>query len=151
MNYWLLKSEPDVYSIGDLARDGQTCWEGVRNYQARNFMRDQMAVGDLALFYHSNAKPPGVAGIAKVCKSAYPDHFSWDPESKYFDPKSTPDNPRWMMVDVEHVDIFPELVSLPTLREQPELATMRLLQKGSRLSVLPITKAEFEHICQLGR
>ena len=151
MTYWLLKSEPDVYSIGDLARDGQTCWEGVRNYQARNFMRDQMAVGDLALFYHSNAKPPGVAGIAKVCKPAYPDHFSWDPESKYFDPKSTPENPRWMMVDVEHVETFPELVSLPTLREQPELATMRLLQKGSRLSVLPITKAEFKHICQLGR
>ena len=111
--YWLMKSEEDVYSIEDLERDGTTCWEGVRNYEARNLMRDGMKEGDLALFYHSNATPPGVAGIARITREAYPDHFAFDPKSNYFDAKSDPDAPRWLMVDVGFVERFPEKVSSP--------------------------------------
>ncbi|QVL56306.1 MAG: EVE domain-containing protein [Simkaniaceae bacterium] len=150
MQYWLIKSEPTTYSIDDLQRLTQDHWEGVRNYQARNFMRDEMKVGDLALFYHSNTTPPGVVGVAKVCREAHPDFTAWDPESKYFDPKSSPDNPRWMMVDVEFVEKFPRLISLEELRDYPELEAMVLLQKGSRLSVQRATKEEFTFIRKLG-
>lgn len=149
--YWLMKSEPDVYSIDDLQDEGTTYWEGVRNYQARNFMRDDMKQGDLVLFYHSNAKPPGVAGIARVVRETYPDHFSWDPSSHYFDPKSSPDNPRWVMVDVEFVEKFNDLVSLQELKEHPDLEGLMVTKRGVRLSVQPVEKTHFDRIVELGR
>lgn len=151
MNYWLMKSEPTVFSWQELkqAPNQTTCWEGVRNYQARNFMRDQMAIGDQVLFYHSNAKPPGIMGVAEVVKSAYPDHFAWDTNSKYFDPKSSPENPIWVMVDIQYrYDIEPA-ITLPQLRQVAGLETMILLQKGSRLSVHPVTPAEWGIIMEL--
>ncbi len=146
---WLMKSEPDVYSIADLERDGSTCWEGVRNYQARNLMRD-MQVGDRVLFYHSNAKPPGVVGLARVSRLAYPDHFSWEKGHKYFDPKSTPESPRWWMVDVEYVDTLPRLVSLNELKEDPGLEDM-VVTRRSRLSVQPVTDDEYDIVVRMGR
>ena len=148
-NYWLIKSEPDVYSIHDLERDGHTHWEGVRNYQARNFMRDAMNIGDEVLFYHSNADPTGVAGLARVARAAYPDRSALDPQSHYFDPKATEADPRWVMVDVEFVEAFPQVVPLSTLRDTPALAAMPLLNR-SRLSVQPVTEHEFEVIRGLG-
>ncbi len=148
--YWLMKSEPDVYSIEDLERDGKTHWDGVRNYQARNFMRDRMRVGDGVLFYHSNAKPPGVAGLARVCKEGYPDHTAFDSKDPHFDPKSNPADPRWFMVDVEFVEKFPELLPLGDLRDVDGLEEM-VLFKRSRLSVQPVTKEEFGIIRKLGR
>lgn len=141
-----MKSEPEVYSIDDLASDGSTHWDGIRNYQARNTMRDDMQVGDMVLFYHSNAKPPGIAGIARVCKPAYPDHTQFDPDSKYFDAKSDPENPRWLMVDIEFVAKLPELIPLDRLRDDPALEGMPLLQKGQRLSVQPVHPEHFQHI-----
>lgn len=149
--YWLMKSEPDVYSIHDLEKEGSCFWEGVRNYQARNFMRDEMRVGDEVLFYHSNTKPPGIVGIARVCKEAYPDHTSWDPQAKYFDPKSDPQNPRWYMVDVEFVEAFSGTVSLQDLKIHEDLADMWVLRKGMRLSIQPVEKAHFTKIVKLGR
>ncbi|UCG85090.1 MAG: EVE domain-containing protein [Gemmatimonadota bacterium] len=149
MNYWLMKSEPDVYSIDDLARDGSTHWEGVRNYSARNNMR-KMELGDLVLFYHSNAKPPGVAGIARVVKTAYPDPHQWDRNSKYHDPKSTKDDPRWSMVDVEFVEQFAELVPLDRIKATMGLENM-VLVKRSRLSVQPVTPQEFAIVKRLGK
>ena len=146
---WLMKSEPDVYSIADLERDGSTCWEGVRNYQARNLMRD-IQVGDRVLFYHSNAKPPGVVGLARVSRLAYPDHFSWEKGHKYFDPKSTPESPRWWMVDVEYVDTLPRLVSLNELKEDPGLEDM-VVTRRSRLSVQPVTDDEYDIVVRMGR
>ncbi len=146
-----MKSEPDVYSIDDLERDGSTHWDGIRNYQARNTMRDDMQIDDMVLFYHSNAKPPGVAGVAKVCKTAYPDHTQFDAKSKYFDGKSDPDDPRWLMVDIEHVETFPTLIGLDRLRQEPALDGMPVLQKGQRLSVQPVEKHQFEHILGLAR
>jgi len=148
--YWLVKSEPDVYSIEDLERDGRTHWEGVRNYQARNFLRE-MKRGDRVLFYHSSTTPPGVAGIAEVVREAYPDPTAWDPKSDYHDPASTPENPRWFMVDVGFVERFPEPVPLPLLKEQEALEGMELLRKGSRLSVQPVSKEHFDHVVALGR
>lgn len=148
--YWLMKSEPNTYSIDDLARDGRTHWDGVRNYQARNFMRDEMKVGDGVLFYHSNANPPGVAGIARVVREGYPDHTAQDPNSKYFDPKASPEDPRWFMVDIEFVEKFDELVPLETLRQTPGLEEM-LVTKKSRLSVQPVRPEEFEIVVGLGR
>ena len=148
--YWLVKSEPDVYSIGDLEKDGSTSWEGVRNYQARNFMQE-MKKGDRLLFYHSNAEPPGVAGIAEVVREAYPDAFAWDPKSKYHDPASTPEKPRWFMVDVGFVERFATFVPLPLLKDRPELEGMEVLRKGSRLSVQPVSKEHFELVVKLGR
>lgn len=145
-----MKSEPDVYSIDDLQRDGTESWEGVRNYQARNFMRD-MAVGDLALFYHSNAKPPGIAGLARICREAYPDDTQFDPKSQYFDPKSKKDEPRWSMVDVEFVEKFNELLSLQTLKDTGALEGMRVIQKGSRLSVQPVDLAHFKKVLKLAK
>lgn len=145
MRYWLMKSEPDAYSLADLERDDVTHWDGVRNYQARNLMRDEMTVGDRVLFYHSNAKPPGVVGIAEVASEAYPDHTAFDPGSHYFDPTSDPDDPRWLMVDVRFVARLPRMVSLPELRTYPELEGMVLLNR-SRLSVQPVTEEEFRFI-----
>ncbi len=149
--YWLMKSEPDVYSISDLEREGRAEWDGVRNYQARNFMRDDMKVGDGVLFYHSNAKPPGVAGVARVCRTGYPDHTALDPQSDYHDPKATDDNPRWYMVDVEFVEKFPELVALDTLKQTAGLEAMMVTKRGMRLSVQPVTRQEFDIVLKLGR
>lgn len=152
MQYWLMKSEPDVFSLQDLKNlpDQREPWDGVRNYQARNFMRDEMRKGDLVLFYHSNCKEIGVAGIAKVSKESFPDFTSWDKSSKYFDPKSTPENPRWFMVEVEFVKEFSRTVTLSEMKEAPELKNMRLVQKGNRLSIMPVNKKEFEFIEKLG-
>ena len=145
MQYWLMKSEPGDYSIDDLESDGTTYWDGVRNYQARNLMRDEMAVGDRVLFYHSNAKPPAVVGLAEVARTAYPDHTQFDPDDSHFDPKSDPDNPRWIMVDVKFVEKLPREVGLPELKEYSELEDMVLLNR-SRLSVQPVTKKHFDFI-----
>ncbi|HYD33995.1 MAG TPA: EVE domain-containing protein [Methylophilaceae bacterium] len=147
MRYWLMKSEPADVSIDDLANlPGQTVdWYGVRNYQARNFMRDQMKLGDQAFFYHSNCDVPGIAGIVEISKLAYPDRTQFDPKHKYFDPKSTPDNPRWMNVDVKLVRKT-RLLSLQELRSYPELTHMRTLQKGNRLSITPVDPREWEFI-----
>ena len=146
--YWLMKSEPDVFSIDDLkGRPKKTePWDGVRNYQARNFMRDEMRIGDMILFYHSNCKPPGIAGLAKVVKEAYPDHTAFDKKSKYFDPKSNPENPRWMMVDVQYVKKFKDVISLDELKRHANLKDMAVLRKGNRLSITPVAKEEFEFI-----
>ena len=148
--HWLMKSEPDSYSIDDLQRDGRTSWEGVRNYQARNYMRDDMKPGDEVLYYHSGANPPGVAGIARVARAAYPDPSALDPDSHYFDPKSSADDPRWYMVDIEFVERFPNFVPLPTLHDTAGLEEM-LVNKKSRLSVQPVAKSEFEIVRTLGR
>ena len=148
--YWLMKSEPYVYSIDDLERDGSTCWEGVRNYGARNRMRD-MKVGDEVLFYHSNAKPPGVVGISRVCREAYPDHYAFDKKHKYFDAKSDPDNPRWYMVDIEFVskiDDVEEPLSLNDIKADDKLSDMELVRYG-RLSVQSVKKAEFDRVKKL--
>ena len=148
--FWLMKSEPDAYSIDDLARDKKTCWDGVRNYQARNLMRDEIKKGDLVLYYHSNAKPPGVAGVAKVVKESYPDHTQFDKKSKYFDPKATEAEPRWFMVDIQLVKKFKTFLPLEELKGVKALDGMVLLQKGSRLSVQPVTKKQYETILKLG-
>ena len=145
MQYWLMKSEPGDYSIDDLKQDGTEHWDGIRNYQARNLMRDQMEIGDRVLFYHSNAKPPGVVGIAEIATGPYPDHTQFDPEEKYFDAKSDPEDPRWIMVDVKFVEKLPRMVGLPELRECEELSDMVLLNR-SRLSVQPVTREQFEFI-----
>lgn len=147
---WLLKSEPGVYSIDDLRRDGRTFWEGVRNYQARNFIRDTMEPGDRVLFYHSNADPLGVAGMARVAGAAYPDDTALDPKSDYYDPRASEADPRWYRMDVEFVEAFPAVVTLDALREVPGLEKMPLLNR-SRLSVQPVTDAEFDTIVALGR
>jgi predicted RNA-binding protein with PUA-like domain len=151
MKHWLIKSEPDAYSIDDLIKDGKTPWDGIRNYQARNLMRDEMEIGDLALFYHSNAKPPGVVGIAKVVSEIYPDITAWDPKSKYFYKRSTPEKPVWELRDFAFVEKFPRLVSLAELREHEELANMLLLKKGMRLSIQPVAKSCFDYISTLAR
>jgi len=147
-----MKSEPDVFSFRDLkARPGQRePWDGVRNHQARNFMRDDMAVGDPVLFYHSNCKPPGVAGIAEVASAPYPDPTAFDPESPYYDPKSDPADPRWRLVDVRWKEDFARFVPLPELRAAPELSGMRILQRGNRLSITPVAPEEFAFIRELG-
>jgi predicted RNA-binding protein with PUA-like domain len=150
MRHWLLKSEPGAYSIEDLRRDGSTFWNGVRNYQARNFMRDDMQLGDTVLFYHSNADPTGVAGVARVSRAGHPDPTALDPESDYFDPKATAEDPRWVMVDVEFVEAFPAVVPLDLIRRTPGLEKMPLVNR-SRLSVQPVTAEEFETIVALGR
>jgi predicted RNA-binding protein with PUA-like domain len=151
MNYWLMKSEPDVFSIDDLERDGTTGWEGVRNYQARNFMRDQMAVGDLVLYYHSNAEPSGVAGVAKVAGPAVPDPTQFDTKSEYYDANSKKDDPTWKMVSVGFVERFPRVLSLAELKAEKALAGMGVLQKGQRLSVMPVSKPHFAAVLKLAR
>ena len=148
--HWLMKSEPDSYSIDNLQRDGRTSWEGVRNYQARNLMRDDMQVVDPVLFYHSGANPPGVAGLAKIARTAYPDRTALDPDSHYFDPKATEEDPRWVMVDIEFVERFPEVVPLGVLHEEPGLEEM-LVNRKSRLSVQPVTAEEYEIVRRIGR
>lgn len=145
-----MKSEPGEYSIDDLEADGSTHWDGVRNYQARNLMRDEMHVGDRVLFYHSNAKPPAVVGIAEVAKEAYPDHTQFDPDDGHFDPKSDPNDPRWVMVDISFVEKLPRRVGLPELKEYAELTDMVLLNR-SRLSVQPVTKRQFDFIVARSR
>ena len=149
-NYWLMKSEPSEVSVDDaLATPNATVpWTGVRNYQARNFMRDAMQVGDGVLFYHSSCAEPGVAGLARVASTAYPDPTQFDPASPYFDAKATRETPRWLLVDVALVQKTP-LLPLRTMRERPELATMGLLQRGSRLSITPVTQAEWDAVLQL--
>lgn len=150
MNHWLIKSEPDVFSIHDLAKAKKktTHWEGVRNYQARNFLR-AMKKGDLALFYHSNAEPSAVAGVVEVVREAYPDETAWDPRSDYHDPKASNENPIWSMVDVRLVEIFSRELPLDELRGVRALADMELLRRGSRLSVHPVTPAQFRTIQSL--
>lgn len=147
--YWVMKNEVTSYSIDDLVRDRQTCWEGVRNYQARNFMR-RMRVGDLAFFYHSNADPSGVAGIMRVGKAAYPDATQFDPRSKYYDPRATFAAPVWDRVDVELVEKLPRFVSIGALRDEPNLHQLLLLQRGSRLSITPVTSDEFSLMARMG-
>ena len=150
MNHWLIKSEPDVFSITDLERVGREPWTGVRNYQARNFMWREMKPGDLALFYHSNAKPSGIAGIAKVAGSPYPDPTQFDPKCEYFDSKSTRENPRWWLVDFEFVGRFSEIIPLDTLKQDPELCEMMVCQRGTRLSINPVSAKHFKRACKLG-
>lgn len=151
-SFWLLKSEPSVFSIDDLAKSPRqtTCWEGVRNYQARNFLR-LMTAGDQVLFYHSNADPPSIVGMANIVKAAYPDHFSWDPKSKYFDKKSSPENPIWSMVDVKFAKKFAAPLPLDELRTVKGLEGMELLRKGSRLSVQPVREKEWNIILKLAQ
>lgn len=146
MNYWLMKTEPDTFSIDDLKRMKKSGWDGVRNYQARNFMRDAMKKGDLVLIYHSSCKVPGVAGIAEVSKESHPDPTCWDKKSQYYDPKSTKDEPRWFMVEVKWKKTFKEVITLKELKDHKELKDMKLLQRGNRLSITPISKKEFEFI-----
>lgn len=151
MQYWLMKSEPETFSIDDLknAPYKTTSWEGVRNYQARNFMRDNMRKGDLVFFYHSNCKIPGIVGIAEIIKESYPDYTALNPESDYYDPKATTENPRWFMVDIKFKEKFKSIISLETLRAIPELKDLALVRQGNRLSVMPVSKKEWETILQL--
>lgn len=146
-----MKCEPGAYSIEDLERDGTVTWEGVRNFQARNTLRDDMKVGDGVLFYASNAEPSGVSGLAQVSREGYPDPFAFRKGHKYFDPKSDPDNPTWYMVEIRFVERFDEVIPLAVLKETPGLEKMVVTQKGSRLSVQPVTKEEFEIVRRLGR
>jgi len=152
VNYWLFKSEPNEFSLDDLkaSPDQTTFWDGVRNYQARNFMRDDMQVGDQALFYHSR-RDPSVVGRAEVVRTAYPDPTAWEPGNKHYDPRSTPDDPVWLMVDIRFVEEFEVALPLKTLRDIPGLQQMELLRQGSRLSIQPVTAAQFELICKLGK
>jgi predicted RNA-binding protein with PUA-like domain len=149
--HWLMKSEPGSYSIDDLKRDGSSSWDGVRNYQARNFLRDEMKPGDLVLFYHSNAEPPGVAGVAKVASEPHPDKTQFDKRSKYFDAASKPDDPRWWLVDIEFVERFPGVVSLPAIKDEPALAGILVAKRGMRLSVQPVEKDHFDVIRKMGK
>lgn len=148
MNYWLMKSEPDVFGIEHLReRPDQTePWDGVRNYQARNMLRDQMQVGDLAFFYHSNCRPPGIVGIMEIVRAGYPDPTQFDPNSDYYDPKSDPDNPRWFLVDVKFKRQFKRMITLDELKAQPELAELAVVRKGNRLSICPVGKSEWDFI-----
>lgn len=149
--HWLMKSEPNTYSIDDLLEHGRTCWEGVRNYQARNYMRDEMKVGDKVLFYHSSAKPTGVVGLGVVVQEAYPDHYAHDPKSPYYDPKSSEEAPRWMMVDVGFVEKWADTVTLTELKAEAALEGMLVTKRGMRLSVQPVEPAHYERVVALGR
>ncbi|PZN35153.1 MAG: EVE domain-containing protein [Proteobacteria bacterium] len=153
MNYWLMKSEPDTFSIDDLAREpGKTaCWDGVRNYQARNYLRDGMKKGDLAFFYHSSCRVPGIAGIVTITREGYPDPTAFDPNDDHYDPDSNPDKPRWYMVDVKLVKKLPRVITLEELRSYStkELRDLVLLRRGNRLSVMPVSKSEWEFINSL--
>jgi len=153
MNYWLIKSEPNVFSIDDLikSKNQTTFWEGVRNYQARNFLRDKMKLNDKIIFYHSNTEPPAAVGICEVVKEGYPDFTAFDPENKHYDPKSKSDLPTWFMVDVKFVSKFSNSVSIESMRKNSKLKNIKLLQRGNRLSVMPITKVEFDEIIKMGK
>ena len=142
-NHWLMKTEPDVYSIDDLARDKKTPWEGVRNYQARNFLRDTVKAGDLVFFYHSNAEPPGIAGIAEVAREGYPDPSQFDSKDVHYDPKSKKDNPPWYVVDLQFVRKFKALLGRDVLKKAPGLEKLLGIQRGQRLSVQPVTEKEW--------
>ena len=151
MKYWLMKCEPSAYNIDRLARDGTTSWEGVRNYQARNFMRDEMKAGDKVLFYASNADPSGVSGLAEISREAYPDKYARKKGHAYYDPKATADDPIWYMVDLRFVEKFPKVIPLETLKTTPGLEEMVVTRKGSRLSIQPVTKKEYDVVVRLGR
>jgi predicted RNA-binding protein with PUA-like domain len=148
MQHWLMKTEPEAFSIDMLKKKTRAPWDGVRNPQARNHM-DAMKLGDLVLFYHSSCDPPGVVGVARVCREAYPDHTQFDPKSQYFDAKSKPDAPRWRMVDVEYVTKLPHMVTLEQLKADPELVEM-IVVKRIRLSVQPVAPAHFDHVLRMG-
>jgi predicted RNA-binding protein with PUA-like domain len=149
--HWLIKSEPDVFSIEDLEKVKQEPWTGVRNYQARNFMWREMQLGEPAIFYHSNAKPSGAAGVAKVASEPYPDPTQFDPQSEYFDPKATEDAPRWWLVDFEHVATFKQPIPLDVLKADPVLAGMMVCQKGTRLSINPVEKKHFDRVMRIAK
>ncbi len=151
MAYWLMKSEPEEFSLDDLKSrpDKTEPWDGVRNYQARNMMRDEMKIGDLAFFYHSNCETPGIAGIVKVVREGYPDHTAFDPDDDHYDPKSIPDSPRWYLVDVEFVRKLKRVIPLVELKAEKELKDMALVRRGNRLSVMPVTKKQWDHILKM--
>jgi len=148
---WLIKSEPDVFSIQDLEKVKQEPWSGVRNYQARNFMWREMNIGDLALFYHSNATPPGIAGIAEVASEPYPDPTQFDPSSEYFDPKATHEKPRWFLVDFKHFSTFKNLIPLESLKSHKILSQMLVCQKGTRLSITPVSQTHYNQVLKLSQ
>ncbi|MDQ3014508.1 MAG: EVE domain-containing protein [bacterium] len=150
MNYWILKSEADCYSIDEMKQDRKTAWSGIRNYQARNFIRDQMNVGDLCLFYHSSAEPTGVYGVVKVVSKAYPDPTQFEKKDDHFDLKSTHEKPLWYVVDVQFVEKFIQPISLQDIKIRPDLGGIMLAQKGSRLSVMPVSEKHFRIIEKLG-
>ena len=149
MNFWLMKNEPDDYNIDDLARDKTEPWDGIRNYQVRNMIRDEMRIGDNAFFYHSNCETPGIYGQMTICKEAYIDHTAFDKKAKYYDPKSKKDAPRWLMVDVKFKKKFKKVVTLKDLKSHKELADMRVVQRGNRLSITKLEKAEWNFIINL--
>ena len=149
MAYWLMKSEPDAYGIDDLERDRREPWDGIRNYQARNMMRDEMRIGDEVFFYHSNCKEPGIVGISRVVSKPYPDPTQFDPESRYYDPKSSQENPRWILVDVEFVRKLGRSIPLSELKEHPGLDGMVLTRKGNRLSIMPVSEEHWNLILDL--
>ena len=151
--YWLIKSESDVFSIDDLekAENKTTYWDGVRNYQARNYMRDEMKIGDKVLFYHSNSEPNAAAGVCEIVKEGYPDFTAYDAENKHYDPKSTMENPTWYMVDVKFVKKFKNAVTLAEIKENPKLQDMKLVQRGNRLSVMPVLKEEFDEVVKMAK
>jgi len=151
MSYWLMKSEPNCYSIHDLKKAGRDIWEGCRNYTVRNFIRDSMSDGDMAFFYNSNCDPTGIIGVMKIVGDAYPDPTQFDPSSRYFDPKSTVENPRWFARDVEYVSEFPRCVTLSEMRSVPGLEDMEVLRRGQRLSVMPVTEAEWAIVTNLAK
>ena len=146
MNYWLMKSEPDVFGIHHLKEVGVEPWDGVRNYQARNMMRDDMEKGDIVFFYHSNCAEPGIVGLMTVHREGYPDDTAWDKKSKYYDAKASPENPRWSRVDVKYKKTFKRTISLAELKADPALSDFKLVQKGSRLSIMPVSEQEYLHI-----
>lgn len=150
MKYWLMKSEPDVFSIEHLKKDKTTWWEGVRNYQARNFMMNDMNPGDQVLFYHSNATPPGLAGIAEVSKSAEPDKLQFDKKSEYYDAKASVAKPQWYCVQLKYVSSFKNFISLDDIKNDPACSEMLVIKKGQRLSIQPVTEKEFKHLCKIG-
>ena len=151
MQYWLMKSEPDVFGIDHLARSKRrtAAWDGVRNYQVRNMLRDQMQVGDLGFFYHSSCALPGIAGVIKISRAGYPDHTALDPENDHYDPRSTPANPIWYMVDVTLVERFENVISLGNLRAEPALQDMLILRRGNRRSITPLSAAHWQRILKL--
>lgn len=147
--YWIFKSEPNVFSIDDLERDQTTYWDGVRNYEARNYLRDKIKKGDIVLFYHSNCKAPGIYGICEVVKEGYPDFTQFDSSNKYFDPDSKKDNPTWFMVDIKFIKKLKRAITLDEMKKNPKLEKMRLLKKGNRLSIIPIHQREYEEIIKM--
>ncbi|MCV2886143.1 EVE domain-containing protein [Aestuariibacter sp. AA17] len=153
MQYWLFKTEPDAFSIEDLAsKPNQTeHWDGIRNYQARNFLRDEVKVGDKVFIYHSSCKDVGIAGVAEVVKAGYVDHTQFDPDSKYFDPKSSPDKPRWYMVDVKHQHTFKRVLSLKTIKQMGDIQDIGLVKKGHRLSIMPVTEKEWHSLYEAAK